>query len=115
MRMADIAGARLPLMEAAELAPNNPKILSNVALYLMVSGHAAQAQDLSAQQAFSPDVQQAIHHDAQLIAAAAVARRPMPGVSVSANDTGGDTTQVSTASTSQLGGLQGLQPHLTAQ
>src|SRR5260370_35767759 len=59
-------------MKAAELAQDNPKILSNVGLYLLVDGQPAAAQGLIAQQKFSPEVQQAIRADAQRIAAAAV-------------------------------------------
>jgi Flp pilus assembly protein TadD len=72
LRLGDIAGARVPLMKAVELAQNNTKILSNVALFLLASGQQAAAQGLMAQQKFPPDVQQAIRTDAQRIAAAAV-------------------------------------------
>ncbi|OXC78158.1 pilus assembly protein [Caballeronia sordidicola] len=70
LRLGDVAGARVPLMKAAELAQDNPKILSNVALFLLADGQAAAAQGLIAQQKFSPEVQQAIRADAQRIAAA---------------------------------------------
>jgi len=70
LRLGDVAGARVPLMKAAELAQDNPKILSNVALFLLAEGQFAAAQGLIAQQKFSPAVQQAIHADAQRIAAA---------------------------------------------
>jgi Flp pilus assembly protein TadD len=71
MRLGDVAGARVPLMKAVELAQNNTKILSNVALFLLVDGQTAAAQGLITQQKFPPDVQQAIRTDAQRIAAAA--------------------------------------------
>ena len=74
LRLGDVAGARVPLMKAAELAQDNPKILSNVALFLLADGQAAAAQGLIAQQKFSPEVQQAIRADAQRIAAAAAQR-----------------------------------------
>jgi Flp pilus assembly protein TadD len=70
LRSGDIAGARVPLMKAAELAQSNPKILSNVALFLFVDGKPAAARGLIAQQKFSPEVQQAIRADAQRITAA---------------------------------------------
>ena len=70
LRLGDVAGARVPLMKAAELAQGNPKIMSNVALFLFVDGQPAAAQGLIAQQKFSPEVQQAIRADAQRIAAA---------------------------------------------
>ncbi|MDN7178955.1 pilus assembly protein [Caballeronia sp. SEWSISQ10-4 2] len=71
LRLGDVTGARVPLMKAAELAQDNPKILSNVALFLLADGQPAAAQGLIAQQKFSPEVQQAIRTDAQRIAAAA--------------------------------------------
>jgi Flp pilus assembly protein TadD len=74
LRLGDVAGARVPLMKAAELAQDNPKILSNVALFLLAEGQAAAAQGLIAQQKFSPEVQQAIRADAQRIAVAAAQR-----------------------------------------
>lgn len=70
LRLGDVAGARVPLMKAAELAQDNPKILSNVALFLLAAGQSAAAQGLITQQKFSPEVQQAIRTDAQRIAAA---------------------------------------------
>jgi Flp pilus assembly protein TadD len=70
LRMGDLDGARVPLMKAAELAPDSPKILSNLALFLLASGRPADAQKLMAQQKFSPEVQQAIRHDAQQVAGA---------------------------------------------
>jgi Flp pilus assembly protein TadD len=70
LRMGDLDGARVPLMKAAELSPNNPKILSNLALFLLASGHPAEAQSLIAQQKFSPEVQQAIRRDALQVAGA---------------------------------------------
>lgn len=71
LRLGDVTGARVPLMKAAELAQDNPKILSNVALFLLADGQPAAAQGLIAQQKFSPEVQQAIRTDAQRVAAAA--------------------------------------------
>lgn len=71
LRMGDVEGARVPLMKAAELAPGNPKILSNVALYLLASGQTANAQGLMDQQKFTADVQQAIRGDAKRVADAA--------------------------------------------
>jgi Flp pilus assembly protein TadD len=70
LRLGDVAGARVPLMKAAELAQDNPKILSNVALFLLADGQPAAAQGLITQQRFSPEVQQAIRADAQRIAGA---------------------------------------------
>jgi Flp pilus assembly protein TadD len=55
-------------MKAAELAPDNPKVMSNVALYLLASGQETGAQGLMTQQKLAPDVQNAIRADAQRIA-----------------------------------------------
>jgi Flp pilus assembly protein TadD len=71
LRLGDVNGARVPLMKAAELAPDQPKIMSNVALYLLASGQTANAQSLMTQQKLAPDVQQAIRGDAQKVADAA--------------------------------------------
>lgn len=71
LRLGDVAGARVPLMKAAELAQDNPKVLSNVALFLLADNQAAAAQGLIAQQKFSPQVREALAADARLIAAAA--------------------------------------------
>jgi len=71
LRLGDVTGARVPLMKAAELAQDNRKILSNVALFLLADGQPAAAQGLIMQQKFSPEVQQAIRTDAQRVAAAA--------------------------------------------
>src|SRR5690606_9364574 len=38
--------ARLPLIQAAELAPGNRKIISNLALYLMLAGESDKARHL---------------------------------------------------------------------
>lgn len=58
-------------MKAAELASNNAKIMSNVALYLLASGQTANAPSLMTQQKLAPDVQQAIRGDAQKVIVAA--------------------------------------------
>jgi Flp pilus assembly protein TadD len=83
LRLGDVAGARVPLMKAAELAQGNPKIMSNVALFLLASGQAGEAHALIAQQKFSPEVQQAIRRDAQQIGLAGAAL-PVPAVSTAA-------------------------------
>lgn len=70
LRLGDVQGARVPLMKAAELAQGDPKVLSNVALFLLADNQPAAAQGLIAQQKFTPDVQQDIRVDAQRIAIA---------------------------------------------
>jgi len=44
LRAGDIAGAREPLAKAAELEPGNPKLVANLALLLMISGHPERAE-----------------------------------------------------------------------
>jgi Flp pilus assembly protein TadD len=88
LRLGDVAGARVPLMKAAELAQDNPKILSNVALFLLADGQPVEAQGLIAQQKFSPEVQQAIRADAQRIAAASTQVTHARAAEVAATTTG---------------------------
>lgn len=44
LRTGDVAGARVPLAQAAELAPDNGKIIANLAIYLLVAGEPAKAR-----------------------------------------------------------------------
>ena len=46
MRLGDIEGARIPIGKAAELMPQNPKVLSNMALYLLVRGATPAAEQV---------------------------------------------------------------------
>jgi Flp pilus assembly protein TadD len=71
LRAGDIDAARVPLLKAAELSPDNPKIMSNVALYLLASGQTEKARALMAQQKLTPEIQQAIRGDAAKVAQAA--------------------------------------------
>ena len=70
LREGDVNGARVPLMKAAELDHSNPKIISNVALYLLADGDDMRASALMDQQKFAPDVRAAIRRDAAKVAAA---------------------------------------------
>ena len=70
MRAGDIGGARVPLMKAAELDQNSPKIAGNVALYLLVDGEVDRSQALMNQQKFSLDVRAAIRNEAAKVVAA---------------------------------------------
>ena len=78
LRDGDVDGARVPLMKAAELDPTNPKIVSNVALYLLANGDQAQALAVMNQQQLAPDVRAAIRSDAAKVAAAGRAQRGAP-------------------------------------
>jgi Flp pilus assembly protein TadD len=74
LRQGDVSGARVPLMKAAELDHTNPKIVSNVVLYLLADGNNTQASALMDQEKFSPDVRTAIRREAAKVAAAAQAQ-----------------------------------------
>ncbi|WP_407655396.1 tetratricopeptide repeat protein [Burkholderia alba] len=75
MRSGDVQGSRVPLMKAAELDQNSPKILSNLALFLVATGHAQEALGLMTQQKLPADVRTEIRNDAAKVAAAARVRQ----------------------------------------
>ncbi|RQU71257.1 pilus assembly protein [Burkholderia cenocepacia] len=75
LRSGDVVGARVPLMKAAELDQRNPKIVSNLALYLFAAGRAQDAQRLMNQQHLSPEIRKDINGDATKIAAAVRAQQ----------------------------------------
>jgi len=60
----------VPLMKAAELDSANPKIVSNIALFLLANGQPAEAQALMNQQKLALDVRAAIRSDAAKVVAA---------------------------------------------
>jgi Flp pilus assembly protein TadD len=70
LRAGDVSGARVPLMQAAELDQNSPKIVANVVLYLLANGDQTQAFAVMNQQKLAPDVRAAIRSDAAKVAAA---------------------------------------------
>ncbi|MBV4396628.1 hypothetical protein KU392_05050 [Advenella alkanexedens] len=61
MRMGDIEGARIPIGKAAELMPQNPKVLSNMALYLLVRGVTPAAEQVMQSANLSPQARQQIY------------------------------------------------------
>jgi Flp pilus assembly protein TadD len=71
LRAGDIAGARVPLMKAAELDSRNPKIVSNVALYLNVDGQVKRAQALMNEQKLSLAVRARIRDETVKVLAVA--------------------------------------------
>ncbi|KVV49611.1 pilus assembly protein [Burkholderia territorii] len=75
LRNGDVVGARVPLMKAAELDQRNPKIVSNLALYLLAAGRTQDAQRLMNQQRLPADIRKDILGDAAKIAAAARAQQ----------------------------------------
>ncbi len=64
LRAGRVAEARIPLMQAMELKPDDPQILANVALYLRASGQEAQAEALMAAYKMPPKTRDAVRGDA---------------------------------------------------
>lgn len=75
LRAGDVAGARVPLMKAAELDGHNQKVIGNVALYLLADGQSARAQALVKEQKLAPEVRAQLRDEAAKVAAASRARR----------------------------------------
>ncbi|KAF1039306.1 MAG: hypothetical protein GAK33_01893 [Burkholderia lata] len=75
LRSGDVVGARVPLMKAAELDQRNPKIVSNLALYLIAAGRTQDAQRLMNQQHLPADIRKDITGDAAKIVAAVRAQQ----------------------------------------
>ncbi|GAB2881089.1 pilus assembly protein [Paraburkholderia jirisanensis] len=71
LRAGDIAGARVPLMKAAELDSRNPKIVGNVVLYLNADGQGKRAQALMNEQQLAPAVRARIRDETLKVQAAA--------------------------------------------
>lgn len=84
LRSGDVDGARIPLMKAAELDQSNPKIISNLVLFLLASGRTHDAQKLMAQQKLPADVRNDIRDDVAKISAAARTWRRAPTAQASA-------------------------------
>lgn len=55
LRSGDTNGARVPLAQAAELAPDDRKIIANLALLLLVSGEGSKARSVMDRAKFSPE------------------------------------------------------------
>jgi Flp pilus assembly protein TadD len=64
MRAGRLANARVPVMQAAQLLPNNLQVRVNLALYLVVSNQDDQAETLMTTAAFSPATRTAIRKSA---------------------------------------------------
>ena len=79
LRDGDVAGARVPLMQAAELDAHNAKVLANVALLLLSQGHMREARGLMDEQHFSNEVREAVRQDAAKVALAQKVRRSAQG------------------------------------
>jgi len=80
MRAGRFANARVPVMQAAQLLPNNAQVRVNLALYLVVSKQEDQAEALMTTAAFSPATRNAIRQSAlELRALPAEAVSPVAG------------------------------------
>ncbi len=64
LRAGRVAEARIPLMQAMQLKPDDPQIGVNVALYLRASGQDAQAEALMAAYKMPPRTREAVRKDA---------------------------------------------------
>lgn len=102
LRTGDVNGARVPLMKAGELDQNNPKIVSNVVLYLLANGDQAQALAVMNQQKLAPEVRAAIRSDAAKIAAAGRAQARAQPASA--------PQQLGQASAGTVASVQGIEP-----
>ena len=61
----EFAAARLPLIQAAELAPDNRKIVSNLALYLMLAGENDKARHLMDKAGLPQETQEEVARQAR--------------------------------------------------
>ncbi|MGU7769336.1 pilus assembly protein [Burkholderia sp. MR1-5-21] len=112
LRSGDVQGARVPLMKAAELDQSNPKIISNLTLYLLASGRTRDAQKLMSQQKLSPEVRNDIRNDAtRIIAASHVWRRAAPAVAMIGSGSVVDVAESGAAKrAAPVASIQGFDP-----
>lgn len=54
LQMGDVAAARVPIAQAAELEPGNRKVLSNLAVYLLVAGERNRAEKMMSEAQMPP-------------------------------------------------------------
>ena len=64
LRAGHVAEARIPLMQAIQLKPDDPQVQVNVALYLQASGQGAQAEALMNAYKMAPGTRAAVHDGA---------------------------------------------------
>lgn len=111
MRAGDVAGARVPLMKAAELDDKNLKVMGNLALYLLADGQTKNANGLMDAQNMSHDVREAVRKDAIAVATAARAREKRAnGVSKQGGGAAladGGSARAATAHSTAQGAAQG--------
>ena len=64
LRARDLNAARIPLMQAAQLNPEDAQANVNLSLFMMVSGQAAQAEEFMRQRKLDAQTQQAVKEQA---------------------------------------------------
>lgn len=64
----NVGEARLPLMQAVEMAPGSRKVISNLALFFLLSGEGQKATSLMAEAKVPPDVKTEIYKRKEAIA-----------------------------------------------
>ena len=64
LRARDLNAARIPLMQAAQLNPEDAQANVNLSLFMMVSGQAAQAEEFMRQRKLDTQTQQAVKEQA---------------------------------------------------
>ncbi|MCK9507218.1 MAG: pilus assembly protein [Pigmentiphaga sp.] len=74
--------ARVPVVQAAELAPGSTKIVGNLAIYLYLKSNAAAAEAVMDKAAFSDESRRAIRQLAQQIARAQTSVEPAPALAL---------------------------------
>lgn len=99
MRSGAVEAARVPVLRAGELAPQNQKVLSNIALYLLVSGAADRAESMMKQMQFPDLAQQAIRRDALTVRQATTRVKPVAAT----NNTASHSPNVSAPTTAHVG------------
>lgn len=78
LRTGSIPQARVPLMQALQLAPDNVQVQVNAALYLQVSGQTAQAEALMEASKMAAITRAAIQEAARSLGIASPAAPPIP-------------------------------------
>lgn len=100
------ADARLPLMKASELASDNPRIWSNVVLFLTLDGQAKQAMDLAESRQLSASARHQIIEVARSIQGRHSVARLTPPAAAPASE-------VAVQSAPSTDTVAQLNPHLT--
>jgi Flp pilus assembly protein TadD len=84
LQLGDDAGARVAIAKAAELAPQNPKVVANLAVYLLTRGENARAEELMVKANLSASARTAARQLAFRIRASRVSGAAASAVSAAA-------------------------------